>query len=65
MGRGRDGRGGEGIEGGRGGRGGRERRDECYTYSNGGRFFGISDKSCKIFFSEFYQIMSCIMFADN
>ena len=30
-----------------------------------GRFFGISDKSCKIFFSEFYQIMPCIMFADN
>ena len=30
-----------------------------------GRFFSISDKSCKIFFSEFYQIMPCIMFADN
>ena len=30
-----------------------------------GRFFGISDKSCKICFSEFYQIMPCIMFADN
>ena len=30
-----------------------------------GRFFGISDKSCKILFSEFYQIMPCIMFSDN
>ena len=30
-----------------------------------GRFFGISDKSCKIFVSELYQIMPCIMFADN
>ena len=38
-GRGWEGRGGErrreGGKGGRGGRGGRERRDECYTYSNG------------------------------
>ena len=30
-----------------------------------GRFFDISDKSCKILFSEFYQIMPCIMFSDN
>ena len=30
-----------------------------------GRFFGISDKSGKIFFSEFYQIIPCTMFADN
>ena len=30
-----------------------------------GRFFGISDKSCKKKNSEFYQIMPCIMFADN
>ena len=36
----------------------------CETFAIG-RFFGISDKSCKIYFSEFYQIMPCIMFADN
>ena len=39
----------------------------CFSISSYsvGRFFGISDKSCIIFFSEFYQIMPCIMFADN
>ena len=38
-GRGGDGRGGEGREG---GRGGRERRDECYTYSNGPQYLNSS-----------------------
>ena len=43
-GRGGEGRGGEeGREGGRvGGRGGRERRDECYTYSNGPQYLNSS-----------------------
>ena len=40
-GRGGEGRGGEG-RGGRGGRGGRERRDECYTYSNGPQYLNSS-----------------------
>ena len=41
-GRGGEGWGGEGRGGGEGGRGGRERRDECYTYSNGPQYLNSS-----------------------
>ena len=40
-GRGGEGRGGEG-RGGEGREGGRERRDECYTYSNGPQYLNSS-----------------------